>query len=250
MFFCGVTLVGLLARPLVFTPIQSCVVEPWFQLSISHSEKEKHPEKRRWWKRVGARKERKPKSEMVVSFHCEETSLYRRHYHWCGTVLHRKTWLPPFQPPPPFKDACQQHINNTRAGAPNRCQVHRQEAATATCFLSPTKPSLHNRTTQWDTANKQRFRTWIPVVCRTWPPAPARLEETLTPVWSYVDVYLWCTANAAPELDKCTRLSVWLFGDVVHCMCTLHGIPLLYHSHAIVRWPWMGWDFYCLGSVT
>lgn len=30
MFFCGVTLVGLLARPLVFTPIQLCVVEPWF----------------------------------------------------------------------------------------------------------------------------------------------------------------------------------------------------------------------------
>lgn len=170
---------------------------------------------------------------MVVSVHCEETSLYRRHYHWCGTVLHRKMWLPPFHPPP-FKDACQQHINNTRAGAPNRCQVHRQEAATATCFLSPTKPSPHNRTTQWDTANKQRFRTWIPVVSRTWPPAPARLEETLTPVWSYVDVYLWWTSARACLSDcletLCDVYSSWYSSSVSqsrYCKRGMNGMGLL-----------------------
>lgn len=193
-------------------------------------------------------KRAKPKSEIVVSIHWEETSLYRRHYHWCGTVLH--TNVTAALPSPTFKDACQQHINNTGTGAPNHCQVHRQEAATATCFLSSLPRNPHrttgppSETLQTNSGSGRGFLSWAGPdlqLQRGWGKQWHQCEITSTYIY---DLRLMLHQSRTSARAVC--LTVWR-----HCKtCTPHGIPFLYHSHAIVRREWMGWDYYCLSSVT
>lgn len=189
---------------------------------------------------------------MVVSFHCEETSLYRRHYHWCGTVLHRKTWLPPFHPPPPTP-LSKTHVSSTSitlalahqtAVRSTDRKLQRLHASSLPrnpcCTTGPPSETL-----QTNSGSGRGFLSWAE--------PDLQLQRDSRKHWHQCEVMLTCIYDVRQMLHQSWTqvyalvcLTVWR-----HCaMCTLHGIPLLYHSHGIVRWAWMGWDYYCLSSVT
>lgn len=186
---------------------------------------------------------------MVVSFHCEETSLYRRHYHWCGTVLHRKTWLPPTPPHPLPKT----HVSSTSITLALAHQTAVRSTDRKLQRLHASSLPRNPRCTTGPPSETHCKQTAVQDVdsCREQnltSSSSATRGNTDTSVklcWRVFMMYGKCCTRAG-QVHALVCLTVWR-----HCaMCTLHGIPLPYHSHAIVRWAWMGWDYHCLGSVT